>query len=98
MDKQQKHTLQTFRRVRDFLRRNGVAIRFAKLDAQLDALAGVVDRLTGYSVEQDTRTRLAKSGMRRSPVRCARYAWSSWSPSHASGAHSRPTTVRCGAR
>lgn len=62
MDKQQKHTLQTFRRVRDFLRRNGVAVRFAKLDAQLDALAGVVDRLTSYSVEQDTRTRLAKSG------------------------------------
>lgn len=62
MNKQQKHTLQTFRRVRDFLRRNAVAIRFAKLDAQLDALASVVDRLTSYSVEQDTRTRLAKSG------------------------------------
>ncbi len=62
MDKQQKRTLQTFRRVRDFLRRNAVVIRFAKLDAQLDALAAVVDRLTAYSVEQDTRTRLAKSG------------------------------------
>lgn len=62
MDKNQKHTLQTFRRVRDFLRRNAVGVRFAKLDPQLEALAGVVDRLTAYSVEQDTRTRLAKSG------------------------------------
>lgn len=62
MDKLQKHQLQTFRRVRDFLRRNGVAVRFAKLDAQLEALDGVVDRLTAHSVEQDTRMRLAKSG------------------------------------
>ena len=62
MDKYQKHTLQGFRRVRDFLRRNAVTIRVGKPDAQIDALASVIDRLTAYSVEQDTRTRLARSG------------------------------------
>lgn len=62
MQMQQKRTLQTFRRVRDFLRRNAVAVRFAKLDPQLEALSGVVDRLSAYAVEQDTRTRLARSG------------------------------------
>jgi hypothetical protein len=62
MDKSQKYTLQTLRRVRDFLRRNAVEVRYGKLDLQVESLSQVIDRLTAFSVEQDSRTRLAKSG------------------------------------
>ncbi len=62
MQAQQKHTLQMFRRVRDFLARNAVSLPLAKVGVQADALSAVVDRLTVFSVEQDTRSRLTKSG------------------------------------
>jgi hypothetical protein len=62
MDKRQKHTLQTFRRVRDFVGRTAMDTSLVSVDTHVDALTGVIERLTVFSVEQDSRTRLARAG------------------------------------
>jgi hypothetical protein len=62
MDKRQKQTLQTLRRVRDFVDRTTLDTGLTSVAPHVDALTGVIERLTAFSVEQDSRTRLARAG------------------------------------
>lgn len=62
MDKRQKHMVQVFRRVRDFMGRNTMPPALSSADAHVEALEGAIERLTSYAVEQDARTRLTRVG------------------------------------
>lgn len=62
MDMKQRQTLQRFRRLRDFLARNEPAVAYGDVKGQLGALGAVIDRLTTFAVEQDSRTRASKAG------------------------------------
>ena len=68
MQTKTKRDLQVLRRVHDYLGRRAPKLTIGDLQAQTEALGGIVDRLTQHAGEQDVRDRAAQSRTRAKQV------------------------------
>jgi hypothetical protein len=61
MEARTKRGIAVLRRVRDFLVARSVTVVMGTLPRHVEALTGIIDRLTAHGVEQDARSRAARA-------------------------------------